>query len=412
MFNSAEESHPGRPGASRRRLVITLAVLLLIVGLGIGYLVRRPQSGATTGRPMPRVAAPPVAASEPADLTIPPEVVERAGLKIAALESRTGESTLRTSGIVQPNSYRETPIMPLVEGRVTRVKVQLGDRVSEGQTLATIFSADLAEAQMKYLTVDANLQFHVGQAARFEKLAQIGAVSRQELEEVLSRLREHHAEHASLRERMLLYGLTEQEIASLKESGQLRSDVPVHAPASGIITTREINVGQNLSMRDRLFTITDLSTIWVIANVYEKDYPLLQLGRTVTVSTSAWPGRQWSGRISYVDPRVDEESRTARARIEVANPDQRLRLGMFVDVALEAGGTREMLSVPKAAVQSLGDQRVVFVPVGPGRFQIRRLVAGREDNGWVEVISGLSPGEQVVTEGSFFLMAELSRKGS
>ncbi|NBO65663.1 MAG: efflux RND transporter periplasmic adaptor subunit [Acidobacteria bacterium] len=389
---------------------------MLVIGLGIGYLVRSPKPDLAAGRPIPRVSAPPVTASEPADLTISPDVVERAGLKIAPLESRSDNSTLRTSGVVQPNSYRETPIMPLVEGRVTRVMVQLGDRVSEGQTLATIFSAELAEAQMKYLTVDANLQFHIGQAARFEKLAQIGAVSRQELEEVLSRLREHHAEHASLRERMLLYGLTEQEIASLKESGQLRSDVPVHAPASGVITNREINVGQNLAMRDRLFTITDLSTIWVIANVYEKDFQLLQPGRTVTITTTAWPGRQWSGRVSYIDPRVDEESRTARARIEVANPDQRLRLGMFVDVALQAGGQTDrnisMLSVPKAAIQSLGDQQVVFVPVGAGRFQVRRILTGRVDAGWVEVISGISPGEQVVTEGSFFLMAELGRKGS
>jgi len=422
MFNS-DTSPPGRPGIPRHRIIIALVILLALLVLAIGYQRRqsRRQSreDGNPGRPVPRVEASPVAGSlqpdragdRAKDLVVSPEVIARTGLKTTRVETRTGAATLRTTAIVQPNSYRETPIMPLVEGRVTKVNVQLGDRVRVGQTLATIFSADLAEAQMKYLTVDANLQFHVAQAARFEKLATIGAVSRQELEEVLSRLREHHAEHASLRERMLLYGLTDEEISSLRGSGQLRSDVPVHAPAGGVITTRDINVGQNLSMRDRLFTITDLSTVWVVANIYEKDFSLAATGRGVTITTSSWPGRSWTGRISYVDPRIDEETRTARARIEIPNQDQRLRLGMFVDVAITATGTESFPAVPKSAIQTIGDQKIVFVPAGPGRFQVRRLLTGAEDGEYVRVVSGLAVGEEVVTDGSFFLMAELGRKG-
>ena len=417
MLNNNETSGSGP--RLKRGLIVALTISLILIGALAFGLWRRQGPSETGGRPVPKVASSPVASNLPADLVISPEMIERAGIKTAPIATRRLEASLRTTATVQPNAYRETPIMPLVEGRVTSVKVQLGDRVREGQVLATIYSAELAEAQMKYLTVEANLQFHANQAKRFEKLADLGAVSRQELEEVKSRLHEHHAEHAALRERMILYGLNDQEIQRLKSSTQIRSEVPVHAPANGIVTTRDVNVGQNLTMRDRLFTLTDLSTVWVIANVYEKDFSVLQTGRAVTVTTSAWPGREWSGRISYIDPRIDETTRTARVRIELGNQDQQLRLGMFVDVAIKsassgsaASGSEEQLVIPRAAIQNLGNDRIAFVPVGSGRFQVRRLLLGAEQDGFVQVLNGLAAGDEVVTDGSFFLVAELGRKGS
>lgn len=416
MFNRQEKSQ-GKLGGSRRRtrLILTLGSLAVALAVVFIWYSRQSRPASLGGRPVPRVEATANRAvgmeSPLAALVLPPEMVERAGLKLATIERQQLTATLRTTATVQPNAYRETPVMPLVEGRVTRVNVQLGEAVREGQILATIFSSELAEAQMKYLTVDANLQFHVNQAKRFEKLADLGAVSRQELEEVVARLREHHAEHSSLKERMLLYGLTETEILQLKNSAQVRSDVPVHAPTAGIITGREINVGQNLAMRDRLFTITDLTNVWVIASVYEKDFALLQTGRSVSITTTAWPGRTWVGRIGYVDPLVDPETRTARVRIEVGNRDQRLKPGMFVDVDIESDGVEEALTVPRTAVQDIGNEKIVFVQVGAGRFQVRRVILGAADSQFFRVIEGLSIGEQVVTAGSFFLRAELGRKG-
>ena len=416
MINNQEEmknDHDGprlRPGL----LYAGAGLLIIIAGVAIWQWQRRENGSSLAGRPVPKVATSPVGASGasalPVDLTLDPPMVERAGLKTAAITRQPFASTVRTTATVQPNSYRETPIMPLVEGRVTKVHVQLGDKVRAGQTLASIFSAELAEAQMKYLTVDANRQFHIDQARRFEKLAEIGAVSRQEEEEVTARLREHHAEHASLRERMLLYGLTQEEISQLTTSREVRSEVPVHAPAAGTITTRDVNIGQNLTMRDRLFTITDLTSVWVVANVYEKDFAIMQPGRKVTITTQAWPGRSWAGRIAYIDPRIIEQTRTAQVRIEVPNLDLRLKIGMFVDVDIESGGADEALALPKAAVQSIGDERIVFVPVGPGRFQVRRVMLGEESGDLIRVINGLTADDQVVTEGSFFLRAELGRK--
>jgi len=343
------------------------------------------------------------------ELVLPAELVERARLGFGTVQRQALAESFRTPAIVEPNAYRETPVFPLVEGRIKKVEVQLGDTVREGQILATIFSADLAEVQMKYLTVDANLQFHIGQADRFEKLARIGAVSQLELEEVVSRLREHHAEHASLRERMLLYGLTEAEVAALRGAAQVQADVPVHAPASGVITTREVNPGQVLGMRDRLFTITDLSTVWVIAAVHEQDFPRLRVGGAATVASAALPGQSWSGRISYIDPRLAPETRTARVRIEVPNPGQRLRLGMFVDVLLDTGSTQPTLAVPRTALQTRGTESIVFLPLGGGRFAVRPVLTGPASGPLVPVLHGLREGETVVTDGSFFLKAEMGR---
>ncbi len=397
------------------RLALGLALALTVAAV-IWRRTGGDSSDSLAGRPVPRVEqiVPGAEASGMrADLELAPEMVERAQLQYGNVTMQPIAALLRTTATVQPDAYRETPVLPLVEGRLTSVNVRLGDTVSEGQVLATIFSAELAETQMKYLTVDANLQFHINQARRFEKLADIGAVSRQELEEVVSRLREHHAEHSSLKERMRLYGLTDQEILALQTSNQVRSDVPVHAPTGGTITTRDVNVGQNLAMRDRLFTITDLSNVWVIASIHEKDIAIARTGTPVSISTLAYPDRTWSGKISYVDPRVDPATRTLQVRVETPNHGLRLKPGMFVDAMIRSGGNEPALVVPRAAVQEIGQsdhqQQVVFVPLGNGRFSARRVILGEESGGLVRVIEGLKENERIVTEGSFFLKAEMAR---
>jgi len=406
------------PARWRRRALLLAGLAIILAVAAILAWRERPRSG-LAGRPVPRVGevVPAVqtatAATPPGsgglELALPAELVERARLGYGTVQRQALAESFRTPAIVEPNAYRETPVFPLVEGRIKKVEAQLGDTIREGQILATIFSADLAEVQMKYLTVDANLQFHIGQADRFEKLARIGAVSQLELEEVVSRLREHHAEHASLRERMLLYGLTEAEVAALRGAAQVQADVPVHAPASGVITTREVNPGQVLGMRDRLFTITDLSTVWIIAAVHEQDFPRLRVGGAATVASAALPGQSWSGRISYIDPRLAPETRTARVRLEVPNPGQRLRLGMFVDVLLDTGSTQPTLAVPRTALQTRGTESIVFLPLGGGRFAVRPVLTGPASGPLVPVLHGLREGETVVTDGSFFLKAEMGR---
>jgi RND family efflux transporter MFP subunit len=148
----------------------------------------------------------------------------------------------------------------------------------------------------------------------------------------------------------------------------------------------------------------------VIANVYEKDFAALHAGTGVTISAPSFPGRVFHGKVSYIDPRVDPQTRTAQARIEVPNPGGILRLGMFVDVALNTSGKSAAVAVPKTALQTVGNDTVIFVPLGAGKFQMRRVQVGQDAGEFVHILSGVTAGEKVVTAGSFFLRAEMARR--
>jgi len=417
MNQKTENELPQPSSASRRsrRWLFVLVLLALAVVTIVGLItMRRPQTttGQVAGMAVPSVEAS-GGVSTPApsqtDITIAPEMVERARLRYDEVRVQAVANQLRTTGTVQANAYHETRVTPLVGGRVTAVKVQLGDAVTQGQPLVVIFSSELAESQMKYLMVIADLQYHTTQHERAVKLANLGAISQQELEEAHSHFQEHQAELAAARQKLLLLGLTKAQVSALNDASQVQSEVTVPAPSAGIITARNVNVGQVVTMADSLFSVTDLSTVWVIGNIYEKDFAALRTGAGVQITSQAYPGRTFRGTISYVDPRVDTQTRTAQVRIEVANPNQVLKLGMFVDVALNAPGTQQALVVPKAALQTVGADQVVFVPVSPGRFQMRKVQIAEETSEYARVISGVNAGEKVVTEGSFFLRAEMGR---
>ncbi|HZS07717.1 MAG TPA: efflux RND transporter periplasmic adaptor subunit [Blastocatellia bacterium] len=425
-----ESKVTSRPG--RLWWLIGAATLIVIAGVAVVIFQRPRNGGGLAGREVPSVesasgqaagrevptvelasSASPAPAGGKADLTLSPEMVGRIHLKFEEARHQEVANQLRTTGTVQPNAYKETRVTPLVGGRVTAVKVQLGDRVTRGQPLAVIFSQELAEAQMKYLTIIADLKYHTAQFERAQKLAGLGAISRQEFEEAEAHFNEHHAEHAAARQRLLLLGLTQSQIDAIRDASHVRSEVTVPAPSSGVITARSVNTGQVVTMSDALFSVTDLSSVWVIGNVYEKDFSIMRVGARVTVTAPAYPGRTFAGTISYIDPRVDPQSRTAQARIEVPNPGQMLRLGMFVDVSLGAPGRGgQAVVIPRSALQAVGNDQVVFVPLGPGQFQMRKVQTAEDAGEFVRVVGGVSAGEKVVTEGSFFLRAEMARSGS
>jgi len=184
----------------------------------------------------------------------------------------------------------------------------------------------------------------------------------------------------------------------------------VVAPVSGAVISRTVNGGEVVATGKELFRVADLSSVWVIGQVYEKDLASVREGTAAVVTTPAYSGKSFNGRVSYIDPRIDPQTRTAQVRIEVSNPGEMLRIGMYVDVVLGAPappGTGSGVTVPKAAVQTIGSKQVVFVATDqPGVFIQREVIAGPESGGQVLVYSGVSAGERVVTEGSFLLRAE------
>jgi RND family efflux transporter MFP subunit len=299
--------------------------------------------------------------------------------------------------------------MSLVGGIVRSVGPELGQSVRKGQTLAVVASNELAEAQTKYLAAFAELEEHHKHHARAEKLVEIGAASREELEMAASKLKAAESDVANLRQKLLLLGLSSQRVNALRSPSQVSSEVSLPSPASGTVTSRTVNSGEVIEANKEILRITDLSSVWVVGQVYEKDLGKVHVGGGASITADAYPGRVFRGQVSYVDPKVDPQTRTAQARIELANPGQQLKIGMYVNVAFAAlGGVASTVPVvPVAAVQNVGNQQVVFIAASDKNvFAMRPVRLGPETNGYYAVLEGLSVGDRIVTDGSFMLRAE------
>jgi RND family efflux transporter MFP subunit len=372
---------------------------------------------ARVDRPVsPPAVVPMTASSSPetdadVEILLAPEAVARAGIKTAIVTVGSMTMEVVVPGNVVANSYREVKVTPVAAGLVTKVNVELGASVRRGQPLATIFSAELADAQTRYLSMAAMLEADHKKLDRTQALAAIGAASRQELEEVTAVHASHETEVEAARQRLLLLGLTPDQVQGLRGTSQVVSSVTVPAPIEGIVTGRSANLGQVVGMGQELFVITDLSEVWAVGDLYEQDFRAVAMGSEAVITTPAYPGTTLRGRVTYIDPRVDPQARTARIRVALANADGRLRLGMYVNMAFRTQAGDRVVMVPKAAVQALGDRQVVFVAAKDeeGKFIQRTVRLGPPVGGSYAVVSGLRPGDTVVTEGSFLLRAESTR---
>jgi cobalt-zinc-cadmium efflux system membrane fusion protein len=401
-----------------------VAIALLGAGAGATYLLMRSDAGAgghVADMPSPTGAQPSSAASAASsngplpDVLVPlsQDAVQRAGIVVTPVASGTSSTEIRLPGVVEPNAYRQVVVTPLVAGRVTKVGSALGDRIRRGQTLAEIYSPALAEAQTRYVSAKAMLDAHDRELQRTQKLVEIGAASRQELERI-------HAEHAaqtaavqSARLQLELLGLSGSALESMAPDHSVSATTNVPAPIDGVVTERGANVGLNVDPATRLFTVVDLSTVWVVADLYEKDFSRVRVGSEAAITTSARPDYTLRGRVSYIDPQVSAETRTAKLRIEVPNPGGELRLGMYADVVVAGAQGTSTPRVPRNAAQNVGDRTVVYLanPKEPGKFVEREVRLGQTSGEQVEVVSGVQPGDVVVTEGGFFVRAERERLG-
>ena len=349
------------------------------------------------------------------DVVVPlgPDAVRRAGIAMATVVRGGASGGIRLPGVVEPNAYRQVAVTPLVAGRVTHVSAELGDRVSRGETIARIYSPELAEMQTKYVSARAMLDAHERDLQRTRRLADIGAASRRELERVDA---EHAAQVAavqSARSRLELLGVAASALDALADGAAVDATARVPAPADGVVIERGANVGLNVDPRMTLFTVADLSSVWVVADVFERDFPHVRPGAEARISTPAYPQLEIRGRINYVDPRVSAGTRTSRVRIEVANPGEALRLGMYVDVNVTPGTDASTPVVPRRAIQQVGGRTVVYLVDRrrPGAFIEREVRLGPGSGDRVQVLRGVEPGDEVVAEGSFFVRAERERLG-
>ena len=380
-----------------------LAVALLIAGAGITYLLMRRDPGpsaqiavtSSSAGPQDSTAAPASASNTPLPdvvVHLSQDAVKRAGIVVTPVESGSSAAEMRLPGVVEPNAYRQVVVTPLVAGRVTKVGPALGDRVRRGQTLAEVYSPALAEAQTRYVSARAMLDAHDRELQRTQKLVEIGAASRAELERI-------HAEHAaqtaavqSARSQLELLGLSAAALDSLTPGQSVSATTSVPTPIDGVVTERGANVGLNVDPATKLFTVVNLSTVWIVGDVYEKDLSRVRVGTDAAVTTSAYPDLRLRGRVSYIDPQVSTQTRTAKVRVEVPNPRGELRLGMYTDVVVTGAPGASTLRVPRRAVQNVGERSVVYLanPKEPGKFIEREVRLGSTSGDQVEVIQVFS----------------------
>jgi len=396
------------------RIVALVLGGLVVAGLGAASMYFYLQKAG----PRPAVAvAPsaPVLASGSGNIaiTLTPESASRAGIETARPTAGQLDAAIKVPGIVEPNAYSQVVVRSVAAGQVRSVAVDLGTDVRRGDLLATIHTPDLAETLRVYLSMQSEYEAAHQRLTRLEGLVKIGAASQQELETARAEHTRHETDVESARARLTLLGVTPDQLASVTEGSPVDSTVRITAPRDGVITSRTVNAGANIDASTNLFTVVDLSSVWVIANVYERDLAPVRVGTAAAVSSASAGARRWNGRVSYVDPQLALDTRTARVRIDVANPGRALRLGMYVDVSLSVATGTTALRVPATAVQTIGSQQVVYVADGrqAGRYFERPVVLGTSSGQQVEILSGISDLDEVVVQGSFTLRAERDRLG-
>jgi cobalt-zinc-cadmium efflux system membrane fusion protein len=289
---------------------------------------------------------------------------------------------------------------------------EMQNRYARTTRLAAIGAASREELEQdttRVRTAEAESAEAVSRLDRANRLLPINPETMAQNEEALNKLRRSESELATARQRLLLYGMTPQRVNSLRAVSQVTSELSVSAPISGTVTSRSVNAGEVIETNKELLKITDLSTVWVIAQAFEKDLSRIKVGSGASVTSTAFADRLFRGQVTYIDPSIDIATRTARVRVEVSNPGGALKLGMYVNVSFGSLGQSERTVpvVPSGAVQNMQGGQIIFLATSePNVFEIRPIRAGSEVNGRVPILEGANVGDKVVTTGSFMLRAE------
>ena len=325
--------------------------------------------------------------------------IAAAGIALVAVDT-VAMSRLPVTGRITFDQNRVSHIGPRTEGRVTALHVDLGSRVRAGQVLATLESPEVGATRADLHEAEALVRIARENYERELRLEAQGIASRRELLEAEAELRREEASLLRAAERLQALG------AGNGEGGQFT----IAAPFAGDIVEKHATLGEVVNPTDQLFTVADLSRLWLELDIYERDLARIDRGQQVEVVTAAFPNRVFTGRIVYVGDIVDPDSRTVRARVELPNPDGALRPGMFTTatISLAEGGATVMV-VPVAAIQEIEGRQVVFVPgEQPGEFRAQPVQVGASSDAGVIILSGLQPGDSVVTNGAFLLRSELA----
>lgn len=465
-----ETASTSAPQTSRRnRNVVIVAAVALVALLVIAILAWRSRSNSSPAEKVIAEAGEHQdehGAEEAKEVELSPEALTAAKIEVEGVTQRPAIALLKVTGTVEANQQQTQAVTPLVGGRVERVNVALGDRVSAGSVVAVISSPQIAQmhgklheaettlglaqrnlqrvqrAENRVAVLQAKARLDEAEATlrRTKRLIELGAGAgkdliaaetnyktakadydfqsnislNRELQEAQAAVETARVDVSHIRDEMRALGAPVAEGERDEDHSKNTSLVSLRVPASGTVTERLVNQGAGVEAGKPLFTISNLSTVWVIANVPEASIGNVRVGSAAEVRSGALGTNAISGSVSYINPQLNEETRTAQVRIAVLNAGERLKAGMFVEVGLQAGtgqATGEELMVSAEAVQRIGERTVIFVPKDdePGHFEVREVELGGESEGYRKVLSGLSLGDKVVTKGSFLLKSQMMK---
>lgn len=295
-------------------------------------------------------------------------------------------------GVVQYDQSRQAKVTAWIAGRIDRLYVDtVGASVSRNRPVAEVYSPELVASQQEYL---------------------LALKSREQLKNspVPSIAQNGEGLVASARQRLMLYGVKESQIEALEKAGKPNIRLPIYTPLSGVVTDKLVQQGQYVNVGDTLFTIADLSQVWVEIEVYENDLQNIRVGQSVAISSPSFPGRRFNGQVAFIYPFLDPKTRTIRARVQMPNPGLRLKPDMFVNalITVNLGST---IVVPITAVVDSGTRQTVWIETQPGVFEPRQVQVGQRTDDQIQILSGIKPGDKVAVSGAYLIDSESQLRG-
>jgi Cu(I)/Ag(I) efflux system membrane fusion protein/cobalt-zinc-cadmium efflux system membrane fusion protein len=383
----------------RTAFILLLVANLALVGVlaGFWWWSRRPVETRTSAAPasypapQPEVSTPsvqsPSAETPLSPIQLSPERLQSIGVKFGVVERKDLTDTIRTTGTVAIDERRVSYVQTRISGHIEKVFADATYQyVRKGQPLFTLHSPELITAEREYLLAKQDAQ-------RLSNSTVPGVAdgARSLLE--------------SSRERLMQWDIPQQEIARLESTGEVGDALEIDSPVSGYITERNALPNLMVQLDTRLYTVADLSTVWVLAQVFQNDLGRVKVGSVASLTIDSYPGREFRGKVDFIYPDVDLTTRTARARLVFSNPHQTLAPGMFVNVNLEVNLGKQ-LAIPVSGVLQSGSRQIVFVDRGGGHLEPRQVQLGPQANDEYIVLKGLQAGERIVTSANFLIDSE------
>jgi Cu(I)/Ag(I) efflux system membrane fusion protein len=353
--------------------------------------------GHAKGTEQPKEPVRPEPAAEAPSIEIPPEKQQLIGVKTAVVSVRPLEKTIRTVGRIEYDERKLATVNTKVEGWIEKLYVDYtGKSVKKGEPLAEIYSPELVATQQEFLNV---LKWTKRSTTSGQQSA-VGAMLSKDAESMVE----------AARQRLKLWDISDDQIRKIEESGKPIRTLTLHSPVNGNVVQKMALQGMRVMPGEKLFDIADLSTVWIISDVYEYELPFIKVGQMAQIRMSYFPGKEFSSRIDYVYPTLAGETRTARVRFSIPNPGGQLKPQMFTNVEVKIGLGRK-LAIPDDAVIDTGTRQIVYVDKGEGSFEPREVMLGVRTEGFREVLMGLKAGEKVAASATFLIDSEAQLKG-